>query len=176
MARMGREDWAALGLAALREGGAGAIRLEAVTERAGKTRGSFYHHFESHDAFVAAMLALWRERQTEAPIAEADAAPDPAAALNALAARLDLALERAVRRLAAEREDWAAEVAAVDAARIDRLRKLRPDPEGAAARDYATLEYAAFVGLAELAPDAPPERLEALGRLMDEMIEAHWNE
>lgn len=176
MARMGRDDWLALGLRALAEGGEPAIRLEAITARAGKTRGSFYHHFSGTDAFVADMIDLWRRRDTEALIEAAESSADPAAALNALAATLDLREERAIRRLAEGDPARARLVAEVDAARIAYLRRLKPDPLSDAAADYALVEYAAFLGLQILAENAAPERLERLGALIADMIEVHWNE
>lgn len=176
---MRRRDWLALGLEAVKEGGEDAIRLEAITARAGRTRGSFYHHFETHGDFVAGMVALWRARHTEDLIAAAESAPSDAArtrGLNALAATLDHRLDLAIRALASGDAGLAAAVAAVDAARTGYLRTLQADPESDAAGDYAAIEYAAFVGFQTITPEMAPARAEALGALISDMIAAHWNE
>ena len=48
-ARLGRDDWLALGLERLAAEGPRALRLENICAAAGRTRGSFYHHFRDHD-------------------------------------------------------------------------------------------------------------------------------
>lgn len=179
MARFGRDDWLRLGLAALADGGEPGLRLEAITGRAGKTRGSFYHHFETHDDFIAALVSAWKTQNTDALIAEAegeDTAVASARKLNALAAGLDHRLDRAVRRLSARHPAAAEAVATVDAARIAYLRQLQADPASEASADYALIEYAVFVGIQTILPDSQPARLEALGRLTTDMIAVHWNE
>lgn len=160
MARMAREDWLALGLASLAETGPAALTVEALTNRAGRTRGSFYHHFDDREDFVDGVLNLWR-RQT------ADIAASPGATL----ADLDLALERGVRKMAGA----GSVVGAVDAERVSRLRETHADPESPAATDYAQIAYAVFLGL--LAdPSVDAARTRALLRLTRDMIGAHWNE
>lgn len=176
MARFGKSDWLTLGLSALKAEGPEALRLEAITARAGRTRGSFYHHFDSVDAFVAGVIDAWAKRCAEDLVEAEDAAFDPAAALNVLSARIDPRQEAAIRRLAATTPALATAVAAVDRRRVDHLRRLKPDPAGDAAADYALVEYAALLGLQQLTALAAPERRDRLGRLIGDMVEAHWNE
>ena len=40
------------------------VTIEALCQHVGTTSGSFYHHFGSHDGFVAALSANWVERIT----------------------------------------------------------------------------------------------------------------
>lgn len=152
---MTREDWLRLGLDALAEGGPSALVLEALTKRAGRTKGSFYHHFRDHRDFILALLALWRAR-TDLPL---DA--------------LNPALERAIRGL--EGAETAALIAAVDAERIERLRRRQAAPDNPAAADYATLFYAAYLGALFL-PGTSSARSASLLALAGEMIEAHWHD
>ncbi|MEX2520988.1 MAG: TetR/AcrR family transcriptional regulator [Paracoccaceae bacterium] len=160
MARLTKDDWLALGLTALAEVGAEALTIEGLTARAQKTRGSFYHHFDDREAFVVGVLEVWR-RQTERLLSSPDATLGD----------LDLNLERAVRRV----KGAGPIVAAVDAARLARLREAQADPESPAAADYAQIAYSVFLGVvAAPAIDAP--RARALMRLTREMIAAHWNE
>lgn len=146
MARFGRAEWLAIGRDALREGGPEALTIEALTRRAGKTRGSFYHHFPDHAGFARTL-------------AEAAAGTD------------DLKLERALRRL----PEAAPALAAADAARLARFRAVQPDPDGEAALAYAEIMLAVRLG-ALLSPETDEARLSARLALLAEMIEAHWHE
>lgn len=179
MARMGKDDWLLLGLNALAESGEAALRIDAITVRAGKTRGSFYHHFATHDAFIDGMMKLWRDQNTTALI-EAAAAEETmqiaAATLSRMASVLDHKREQAIRRLSASNETARAAVAKVDAERLAFLRTLQADPESDAAADYALIEYAVFIGVQALLPDATTDRLLAISALTSDMIATHWNE
>jgi AcrR family transcriptional regulator len=67
-----------------RGAGPGRRRRGAAAVRLGTTKGSFYWHFRSRDALVAAALKLWDETHTEGVIRAVQAEPDPAARLRAL--------------------------------------------------------------------------------------------
>ena len=177
MARLGPDEWIALGLAALSDGGEDAIGLDAITTRAGKTKGSFYHHFRNHDDFLGRVLVEWKQRFTDDLIeATKDGSKsDRGAALNALATALDHRLELSIRRLAVRNETAARTLRQVDGIRIAYLKSLQADPESDAAADYALIEYAVFVGMQSLMPTAV-RTAERLGGLTAEMIAAHWNE
>ena len=157
-ARFGREDWIALGLAALGRLGPEALTLEQITAAAGKTRGSFYHHFPDHAAFLAALGARWREASTELPIAATERQRGRRSdTLARRTAGIDHALERNLRRLAASAPAIAREVSCVDEARIAYLVRLFRDelslsPAEALAR--ARIQHAYFVGAQMVFPDA----------------------
>lgn len=161
MARYSREDWLALGRAALSKTGPAALTVEALTARGGKTRGSFYHHFPAHGDFVAALAADWRRG------AGARDAPPPDAE--------ERAIERGLRRLAETAPPVRAEIETADAARLVRLRDAQADPASPAAADYALIAHAVRLGLLAN-PVAASEQIDGLIRLVDEMIAAHWNE
>ncbi|TAL41222.1 MAG: TetR/AcrR family transcriptional regulator [Salinibacterium sp.] len=82
--RLTAEDWAEAALEALGEGGLSAIAVEPLAARLGVTKGSFYWHFANREALVAAALALWEQRSTEAKIASLNAEPDPVARIRLL--------------------------------------------------------------------------------------------
>lgn len=69
------DDWAQAALDAIATGGLDAAAVEPLARALGVTKGSFYWHFDSRDALIAAALKLW-ERQTEALIAEAQQTDD----------------------------------------------------------------------------------------------------
>ena len=174
---MTREGWLRLGLDAMKEAGEAGVSLDAITARAEKTKGSFYHHFKTHDKFIAGMLALWRARFTDDLIAATSSGPraERGAALNSLASALDHRLELAIRRLAVRSPVAAEALRRADGARIAHLKSLQADPDSEVASDYALIEYAVFIGIQSLMPDAV-RTAERLGGLTADMIAAHWNE
>lgn len=147
MARLGREDWLALGRAALEEEGPSGLTVEALMRRAGRTRGSFYHHFGSQGAFLHALAAAWAASGGEG-----------------------LAAERGLRRV----PEAAEAVAAADAARLARFRAALPAP-GPEAEAYAEIALALRLG-AVLMPAMNEARLAELQALLAGMVEAHWHE
>lgn len=155
MARRTDVDWIAIGLELLAEHGHTRLTVADLCARSGLTKGSLYHHYADMAAFRAALLAAWRERNTERLIAEAEresTIEDKTRVLDRLAQALDQRLERAVRNWAAHEVQARAMVQTVDRQRIDYLIALCRE-EGstpAQARDLATLTYAVYLGLQQL--------------------------
>jgi AcrR family transcriptional regulator len=58
-ARTPRNSWLEQGLRALAEGGPGAVRIEALAQALGVTKGGFYWHFEDRRALLEEMLDTW---------------------------------------------------------------------------------------------------------------------
>lgn len=162
------QDWIDVATKALAERGPDALTIDALCVRAGKTKGSFYAHFDSHDAFLVALAADWRERNTLAAIRRADAAPTPCdrmAVLNHIAARLDPGLDHGMRMLGDRHPLVASAVAEVEEIRIGYLADLyraTGSHSETEARDLATLEYAAYVGLQLVGSKRAPHELERL--------------
>jgi AcrR family transcriptional regulator len=158
--RFTRLDWLTLGEQRLSADGPGALSLERLTQAAGRTKGSFYHHFQSRDDFLTALVDHWRE--TVVAPASQPYRDDPAAwptLLHDAPFDLNQPFERALRRLAADEPIVRAGVERVDRERIDsltflvsQLRHDLPDP-----RAFATLMYAVIVGAQWLlrSPDDP---------------------
>ncbi len=73
MARRGttQADWVNAGQALLIEGGIEAVKLQTLTCRLGVSTGSFYHHFDSFDAYLTALAAYYGNEQAQLPIEEA---------------------------------------------------------------------------------------------------------
>ena len=115
--RWSRDHWLSLGERRLMEGGPRALGLEALCEAAGRTKGSFYHHFQGAEAFVEALVERWRMRTTDqiGEVALASKNPETASkTLLRMTARIDPRLDLAVRSLGAERPAVAALVQAMD--------------------------------------------------------------
>ena len=172
--RLAREDWVGHGLAELSARGTEAIKLEETCASAGRTRGSFYHHFADHGAFLTALAQGWADSQTEAlapnPNATAEAA---AASLTEAALQIDYRLELAIRELARRTPEVAAIVAATDARRLEILTDIyaaRFDLDRTRAGQYAMLEYAAFCGIILIQPDMEAGAQTQLAALYDETV------
>jgi len=158
--KLSRQDWLTLGEQRLSRDGPGALSLDRLTAAAGRTKGSFYHHFQSRDDFLAALVDHWRGTVV-APAARPyrDGPTAWPALLHAAPFDLNQPFERALRRLAADEPIVRAGVERVDRERIDNLTflvsQLRGDLQDP--RAFAALMYAVIVGAQWLlkGPDDP---------------------
>jgi AcrR family transcriptional regulator len=117
-ARRGREAWLIAGQQLLRQGGVGAVKLQALVDELGLTTGSFYHHFSGISDYLDELARFY-------------ATAEPAEAIRALAGvadgvqRLRLldqqAEDRQMRKLDAAMRDWAGtnELAAESVRQVD---------------------------------------------------------
>lgn len=171
-ARFSREDWIELGLSLLGRRGPDALTLEQLTAAAKKTRGSFYHHFEDHAAFLKALGEHWLAREIDAKIAEIDKLVLAGKRLETLArhaAQIDHAFERELRRLAAGEPAIAAIVARADEKRIAYLVRLFRSELGldsGEALARARIQHSFFVGAQMVFPDAEPRLLLSLQKTL----------
>jgi AcrR family transcriptional regulator len=62
--RTPRSRWIEEGLRALAAGGPDAVRVEALAQALGVTKGGFYGHFADRNALLAEMLDTWERRST----------------------------------------------------------------------------------------------------------------
>lgn len=178
MTRLGRHDWLDAGLALLATGDRRSLTLERLCERLGRTKGSFYHHFQDMPTYQLELLERWQARHTQALIDDADTVGDPEARGERLRGRVaaaDLRLERAIRSWAEVEPIARVALDAVDARRLAYLVELALARTGdpAVADTFARIEYAAFVGSVELFADLPAAQRERLSRSLDEAL-ALW--
>lgn len=185
MSRFRREDWLDLGLRRLKAEGAPGLTLEALCAAAGKTKGSFYHHFPDLDAFAEAMVGFWVERDTLRPIAalqaeaEAEAAAGDRARELEAALEIDLALDVAVRQYARGRPAAQTAVRRADAARLELMTESwaeRGRFTRLSARAVAELEYAAWLGSELAFPERDAAARRAMSRLFDALAEGPGDE
>ena len=73
---VGSDDWTVAAVGALADGGLAAVAVEPLAARLGATKGSFYWHFASRDAFVAALRERWERTETEDVIGMIETVPD----------------------------------------------------------------------------------------------------
>jgi AcrR family transcriptional regulator len=63
--RTPQSTWIEAGLQALASGGPDAVRVDLLAKALGVTRGGFYWHFGSREAFLDALLDAWDHRSTD---------------------------------------------------------------------------------------------------------------
>ena len=150
--RLSRQAWIAAGMAALREGGGQAVRIEALARRLAVSKGSFYWHFRDHAALTAAMLDVWERQSTDQVIetgsGECEDAPARLLRVLFIVAEIDDRLDQAVRGWASADADIAGRVQAVDRRRIGFLQVLFLEMgfDDAVARARARLVYTSMIG------------------------------
>lgn len=82
--RLSAEDWAQAALDMIAEQGVAAVAVEPLARRLGVTKGSFYWHFPSRDALLAAALERWEAVEQETVFGQLEAVGDPRQRLRAL--------------------------------------------------------------------------------------------
>ena len=149
------DDWVRAAMAAIVEGGIGAVAVEPLALRLGTTKGSFYHHFENREALVVAALKEWERTQNEAVFERLRLIPDPAERLRAVMAGALADRPGAMRDVAllgsATHPLVRPFVERVTTQRLDHMTELYgelgfPEPQ---ARRRALLVYSAYLGLYE---------------------------
>jgi len=176
--RFKRNDWLDCGLACLKADGPTALTLERLCAAAGRTRGSFYHHFADHDTFIEALMQRWQWLHTNQVIEQVEqlAINQPGASrpmsLHEISSGLDHRLELEVRRLGNTHLLADAVLRQVDATRLAYLEKLYVESGNISkqkAFELARLEYALFVGLQTLWPDGEAFDFEASKALYQQL-------
>lgn len=62
--RLDKDDWLELALTTLAQESVDKVLIVPLAKKLGVTKGSFYWHFNSREAFLMEVLALWRQRAT----------------------------------------------------------------------------------------------------------------
>lgn len=180
--RFKKVDWIRLGQSELARFGPEAVKLEAICDAAGLTRGSFYHHFDDHETFLVALAENWFETQTieVADMIDATAAAaDQGAMLTDAALAIDFKLELGMRELARRLPGVKEIVAKADKARQDILTdiyKKRFDLDDRTAEAFAYLEYAAFSGIILIDPEMDEARQRHLASLYERAMASFLGE
>jgi AcrR family transcriptional regulator len=165
--RLSREDWVGAALDAIAGGGLVAVAVEPLAVRLGVTKGSFYAHFSNRDELVEAALANWRRSHGATDLERFTAIEDPAARLQAVllaAVTFSQSVAPSVHvALLGEFGDPRVReaVAAVTQSRIRLLARTYRELGFATpqAADRARLTYATYLGLLQMAREAPQRRL-----------------
>ena len=151
--RLTRQDWINSGLRTLATDGASALKVGAMAAALGVSRGSFYWHFTDFSDFRAQLLLSWRDRTVDQVNREFEDDGGGPGRLQRLVKRAFFGkrgLDRAIRMWAADEEDVAAMVAAVDASRVSYMAQLliAAGVDVGQAQPRATFIYWAYLGQA----------------------------
>ncbi|MFJ3728575.1 TetR/AcrR family transcriptional regulator [Streptomyces sp. NPDC090045] len=132
--RTPREKWIEEGLRALVAGGPEAVRIEALAQALGVSKGGFYGYFRNRDALLTEMLDTWEYEVAESVIEQVESGGgEGRARLKRLFDIVDDSTDGPVRGVTADIaiRDWARRDTAVaerlrrvDNRRMDYLRSL----------------------------------------------------
>ncbi|WP_316862089.1 TetR/AcrR family transcriptional regulator [uncultured Cohaesibacter sp.] len=174
--RFSKEDWLLLGLDLLKSDGPAGLTVEKVCAKADKTRGSFYHHFEDHSAFLSGLADYWRDRynlELFDHLNKAEPGMRQLETINDLASLLDLRLEVEIRKLAEKETDIAQIVSDMDRRRLDYLEQayqLIAHSLPVNARELAELDYTSFLGAILLWPNIPEAKQKHFAGILPRLI------
>ena len=149
--RLTKTDWIRQGLRTLATDGANALKVGPMSTALKVSRGSFYWHFRDIADFRSQLLRSWQERSTDQVIRELEAQnaePGRLKHLLKLALTTKRGLDRAIRSWAAEDEDVAKVVAAVDDRRVAYIARMlvASGVESRQAHPRAAFMYWAYLG------------------------------
>ena len=168
MTRKTARDWLEEGLTILAESGATQLTIDTLVARLDITKGSFYHHFASYQAFKEALLDYFEAKYTLQVIAVTEQAQPPAEKITVL---LERTLLGAPSRLEVAMRAWALQDAMVrayqeriDKARIIYLHQLCSVLTGndRQALAMARMLYTIYVGSQQIIPPLHGEGLRQL--------------
>ena len=156
--RLTRDDWLDASFKAVVAGGVDNVRVLAIADDLGVTRGSFYWHFADRADLIGALLARWRERELEQDQRlSADSSPDPQADLERLLEAVlahagadleNMRFELALRSFGRRNPALATMLVEVDQVRMNLFEQkfLRLTGNPHTASELASLFYLAIVG------------------------------
>lgn len=161
--RLSADDWVAAALEVLVNDGITSVKVLPLSKKLGVTRGSFYWHFENHEALLNRLLEVWEETNSGSIIA---AATLPGSIIERYVAlmrcwlskeRFDPHLELAVRQWGRRNPELWERLRAADDRRVEAFVAMLsaevPDPTMALHR--ARTMYYLQMGWYELDVDVP---------------------
>jgi AcrR family transcriptional regulator len=161
--RTPRNRWIEEGLRALAAGGPDAVRVEALAQALGVTKGGFYGHFADRDALLGEMLDSWERMSTDDVLERVERHGGDVRAKLRMAGALTfsaelLPVDLAIRDWSRRDQAVAQRLRRVDNRRMDYLRLLF----GAICRDEDEVEarsilaFSLMVGFHFMAADHGP--------------------
>ena len=167
MASTTREAWLNAALELLHEHGPSALTIERVTERVGRTKGSFYHHFGSHARFKTAIIEHLEQLGYTTVVQSVNQGRTARERLTRLiheVASGSPGFETTLRAWAGQDDEVAAFVAKLDTERLAYLQAVMTDLTHHADRAsvLARLMYASYLGALYLQPAAQGDELTAM--------------
>jgi len=158
--RTPRGKWVEEGLRALAAGGPDAVRVEALAQALGVTKGGFYGHFADRNALLNEMLDTWERMSVDEVLERVERHGGDVRARLRLAGALTfsselLPVDLAIRDWSRRDQAVAERLRRVDNRRMDYLRRLFgalcPDEDQVEAR--STLAFSLVIGSHFMAAD-----------------------
>lgn len=150
------------------------MSVAELCQTVGRTKGSFYHHFEDHQHFVEELVANWRQENLDTPIEKSSGGGSRGhlSKLTAISAELNPEEEVAIRNLASRHDSVRVTLDLVDNARMDYLALLyrQAGLKPQQAMNAAKIQYAGFVGALYLWPEDFGAHVRKLGKIADELL------
>jgi len=149
--------WLEEGLKVLATEGPGALSIDNLTMRTGKTKGSFYHHYAGREQFIQRLLEYYEETATHDIILNANREDIPQARLKMLTSlsfRLSGDVELAIRAWALYEPLVRAFQDRIDGRRMEFLKDIYLDLGADEKTSWvlAYRNYALFIGLQQVKP------------------------
>jgi AcrR family transcriptional regulator len=180
-ARRGPGDFYVEALKVLEAEGFPALTAAGLCDRMGVTRGSFYHHFESFDAFVERLLEYWEQRWTIEPfnlVSSLDGEEEQNRERVLMAQQVPHGAEAAIRMWASANPQVAKAQRRVDRKRREVVARdieaLGLGPEEASV--LADIAVSAFVGMQLLHRPVDPNRMAEMIREIQRQIDVRRRE
>ena len=151
-----RGDWVRLALHTMAHHGLSEVKIDKICSQLGVTRGSFYWHFDSRDALIAAALEHWHQHSTIEVLEKLRTSPEPDVRLRRLfrAAYRDVESGLVFSALASASTDPRVHetLERINAARLEFLEEcyVLLGCDQAKAEHHATLAYSAYIGLYDI--------------------------
>jgi len=165
--RLTAQDWIDFALTTLAHEGFEALKADVLARKLGVSRGSFYWHFSDLGAFHAGVIEHWRQRTTEAIIADLERYDPGEERLEALVRRgfgHDAVLEIRMRAWADTNAEAARVISDIDRRRRAYMEQMLVDagiaPSLAATR--AQIFYWTYLGAALSRSKLTGERLDQI--------------
>lgn len=169
--RLTAQDWIDFALITLAHEGVDALKADVLARKLGVSRGSFYWHFSDLGTFHVRVIEYWKQRATEAIIADLERYDSREERLEALVRRgfgHDGVLEIRMRAWADTNAEAARVLADIDRRRRGYIERMLIEAGVAAslAATRAQLLYWTYLGAALSGSKLSGERLE---RMVDEL-------
>lgn len=174
--RFSKCDWLELGLKTLAKQGASSIRIDTLCALAGRTKGSFYHHFKTRDDFVSALLCHWEDTLTQNIIDQTNqesGAVERLMMLSKITTNLDGGVERELRRWAGTDTVVEAAINAVDKRRVDYVASLLMQAKNITSQkaiDLAVLNYTSLIGFQQMFAPVHKERRQRIEKIFVDLL------
>lgn len=175
MPQLKRDDWLQHGLQTLAESGVDSLTIDGLCRQLGVTKGSFYHHFKNHRAYLEAVLQYWEDEYTSRFIAysqEGETVAEQLDRLNDLVSKSFGGYEVYIRAWA-QTDTLAREFQErVDKRRVEYLYQLYQQwlQDDKQALAMAHLAYTALIGSNNIFPPLKRENFNNMAALLTRLV------